>query len=136
MPVEMVRVLDEDPELGRYLSGQALVLASSAAVAPLLCVDPTTLRRAAFRDHAGAVAYPPGGAQHGEQAPAQSPPAALLDARQRLMTALQYDEGAVLGRHGLREALDLRARRAQRAVGGRGFTLLRPRPPRRCRRIE
>src|SRR5580658_800557 len=35
----MVRVLDEDPELGRYLSGQALALASSAAVAPLLRVD-------------------------------------------------------------------------------------------------
>jgi CRP/FNR family cyclic AMP-dependent transcriptional regulator len=37
--LEMVRVLDEDPELGRYLSGRALVLASSAAVAPLLCVE-------------------------------------------------------------------------------------------------
>ena len=36
--VEMVRVLDEDPELGRYLTGRALELASSAAVAPLLRV--------------------------------------------------------------------------------------------------
>jgi CRP/FNR family transcriptional regulator, cyclic AMP receptor protein len=40
----MVRVLDEDPDLGRYLSGRALELASSAAVAPLLrvAVGPTT----------------------------------------------------------------------------------------------
>ena len=42
--IEMVRVLDEDPELGRYLSGRALTLASSAAVAPLLrvAVGPTS----------------------------------------------------------------------------------------------
>ncbi|HEY5316781.1 MAG TPA: Crp/Fnr family transcriptional regulator [Solirubrobacteraceae bacterium] len=38
--VEMVRVLDEDPDIGRYLSGRALTLASSAAVAPLLRVAP------------------------------------------------------------------------------------------------
>lgn len=35
----MVRVLEEDPELGRYLSDRALALASSAAVAPLLRLD-------------------------------------------------------------------------------------------------
>ena len=37
--VEMVRVLDEDPELGRYLSGRALELATSAAIAPVLRVQ-------------------------------------------------------------------------------------------------
>jgi hypothetical protein len=35
----MVRVLDEDPELGRHLSARALALASSAAIAPLLSLD-------------------------------------------------------------------------------------------------
>jgi CRP-like cAMP-binding protein len=35
----MVRLLDEDPELGRHLSGSALTLASSAAIAPLLRID-------------------------------------------------------------------------------------------------
>ena len=55
--VEMVRVLDEDPELGRYLSGRSLELASSAAVAPLLRVEagPTSflIDVAATRSHFG-----------------------------------------------------------------------------------
>jgi CRP/FNR family transcriptional regulator, cyclic AMP receptor protein len=36
----MVRVLDEDPDLGGYLDGPALAAASAAAVAPLLHVSP------------------------------------------------------------------------------------------------
>lgn len=34
--IEMVRVLDHDPDLGRHLSARALAPASSAAIAPLL----------------------------------------------------------------------------------------------------
>ncbi|MDQ6776415.1 MAG: hypothetical protein M3071_09420 [Actinomycetota bacterium] len=39
---EMVRVLDEDPELGRYLPAPDLKLASMAAVAPLHTIAPGT----------------------------------------------------------------------------------------------
>jgi hypothetical protein len=38
----MVRVLDEDPELGRYLTPHALKLASAAAVAPLRTIGEGT----------------------------------------------------------------------------------------------
>jgi len=37
--VEMVRVLEEDPELGRYLSEGALAVARSAAIAPVASFD-------------------------------------------------------------------------------------------------
>lgn len=37
--LEMVRVLDQDPGLGRHLSAQTLRRASSAAIAPLLRID-------------------------------------------------------------------------------------------------
>jgi len=40
--IEMVRVLDEDPELGFYLPGPQLKLASAAAIAPLLRIEPGT----------------------------------------------------------------------------------------------
>jgi CRP/FNR family transcriptional regulator, cyclic AMP receptor protein len=36
---EMVRVLEEDPELGRYLPTGELALASTAAIAPLLTIE-------------------------------------------------------------------------------------------------
>jgi CRP-like cAMP-binding protein len=50
----MVRVLDEDPELGRYLSGRSLELASSAAIAPLVRVEagPTSFLIDASATHA------------------------------------------------------------------------------------
>jgi CRP-like cAMP-binding protein len=51
----MVRVLDEDPDLGRYLSGQALTLASSAAIAPLVRVREG--RTAFLIDEAGTHAH-------------------------------------------------------------------------------
>lgn len=52
--LEMVRVLDRDPELGRHLSAQALQQASSAAVAPLLRIDegPTSFLIAEPASHA------------------------------------------------------------------------------------
>jgi CRP-like cAMP-binding protein len=54
---EMVRVLDEDPELGRYLTGRSRELAAAAAIAPLLRVEagPTSflIDASATRAHFG-----------------------------------------------------------------------------------